>query len=130
MWLIFPFFNLILLSVYLKLLVLFICLIGGFMGYLIFNLKKFNFFRFRFLKISYFFSLMWFIFYIFNYLLNIFFLNLTNKYKLFLDLGWMEFLGGLFFKLKFLNFLLKLILKFGFCIYFFMLIMLIIFFFI
>lgn len=114
-WLIFPFFNLILLNFYLKFLTLFICFLGLIFGYFIFNLK--DFFNIKFnkllLKINYFFSLIWFLPIIFCYFLNFLVLNLINKYKFYLDLGWIEFLGGNFF-LKFINFYKKFIFIFNF----------------
>lgn len=114
-WLIFPFFNLILLNFYLKFLTLLICFLGLVFGYFIFNKISFfiNIFNNFLLKINYFLSLIWFLPVIFCYILNFIFLNLANKYKFFLDLGWIEFLGGNFF-LKFLKYYKKFIFIFNF----------------
>lgn len=96
-WLIFPFFNLILLSLNLKLLTLIICFLGLLFGIFVFNKNKINIINFILLKYKFYLSLIWFIPIIFCYFLNFFFLNLINNYKFFLDLGWIEFLGGRFF---------------------------------
>lgn len=122
-WLIFPFFDLILLTYFLKFLTLFVCFLGILFGYFLFNLKNIFFLKFKFLiiKLIYFFSLMWFLPVIFCYILNFIVLNLINKYKIFLDLGWMEYFGGNFF-IIFYNFYKKFLFLFKFK-YFFILIL-------
>lgn len=94
-WLIFPYFNLILLPFFLKILTLVVCIIGGIIGYVFFNKLKIKNIYF-FIKLNYYLSLIWFIPLIFCYFLNYYFLILINKYKIYLDLGWIEFFGGRF----------------------------------
>lgn len=101
MWMIFPFFNLILLNLYLKLLTLFVCFLGFLLGIFIFNYKKFIVLKFFFKKYKFYFSIIWFIPLIFCYFFNIIFLKFINNYKFFFDLGWIEYLGGRFFLNKF-----------------------------
>lgn len=98
-WLIFPYFNLIILVFYLKLLIIFICLIGSFIGIFFINSFSINFLKINFLKLYFifFFSNIWFIIFIFCLGFNIFFLKIINNYKFYLDLGWLEYFGGGFF---------------------------------
>lgn len=103
-WIIFPFFNLILLEFYLKLTTLLICFIGLIFGNSLFNLKIIVYKKII-LKLYYFFSLMWFIPFIYCFFLNFYFLTFVNKYKYFLDLGWIEYFGGFFFLTRFKNFM-------------------------
>ena len=107
MWLIFPFLNLIILSFFLKILIVLICLLGALFGYFLFNIKKI--FSFIFFNLSLYFKFIfifiWFLTFIFCRFLNFYFLKFINKYKLNLDLGWLEFLRGIFFKKNFLIYL-------------------------
>lgn len=61
-WLIFPTPEIICLPIYLKFLTLFVCLVGGFVGYLISNIALYSFNKsFMFYGRRYFFSTMWFL---------------------------------------------------------------------
>lgn len=97
-WLIFPFYNLIILNFFIKILTLLICLFGVILGYYLFNVEKFK--NLKIIKFQFFFSLMWFIPIIFCYFLNYYLIKILIKYKIFIDYGWLEYLGGSFF-LKF-----------------------------
>nr|QVT11149.1 NADH dehydrogenase subunit 5 [Rhagoletis pomonella]QVT11214.1 NADH dehydrogenase subunit 5 [Rhagoletis mendax]QVT11227.1 NADH dehydrogenase subunit 5 [Rhagoletis zephyria]QVT11162.1 NADH dehydrogenase subunit 5 [Rhagoletis pomonella]QVT11175.1 NADH dehydrogenase subunit 5 [Rhagoletis pomonella] len=94
-WLIFPTPYMICLPMYMKLLTLFVCIIGGLMGYLISHVSLFHLNKsFNNYLVSYFFGSMWFMPYICTYGIINFPLNLGGLvYKSF-DQGWSEFLGG------------------------------------
>lgn len=94
-WLIFPTPYIICLPIYIKLLTLFVCLIGGLIGYLISNVSLFYLNKSinRYL-ISYFFGSIWFIPYISTYGIINFPLNLGRIVNKSFDQGWSEFLGG------------------------------------
>nr|QVT11124.1 NADH dehydrogenase subunit 5 [Rhagoletis pomonella]QVT11137.1 NADH dehydrogenase subunit 5 [Rhagoletis pomonella] len=94
-WLIFPTPYMICLPMYMKLLTLFICVIGGLMGYLISYVSLFHLNKsFNNYLVSNFFGSMWFMPYICTYGIINFPLNLGGLvYKSF-DQGWSEFLGG------------------------------------
>ena len=119
-WIIFPYFNLIILNLFLKIFVLIICFIGFFLGYFLFNIK----FNLNYFYILFIMSFIWFIPYIFSYFFNFYLLKFINFYKIFLDFGWMEFIGGLFF-LKFFNFINYFLNYFRFKLYFFLLLIVI-----
>nr|ATN41148.1 NADH dehydrogenase subunit 5 [Diptera sp. 66 LC-2017] len=126
MWLIFPFFSLILLNLQLKLFTIFICLLGMFLG-LMFNMKKMFFmnFNFFFMYFKYLNSMMWFMIIIFCFFFNFNILKLITYYKFYLDLGWIEYLGGYFF-LNFYKFINYFLFKFNF--FFIMMFMMMLFF--
>jgi len=94
-WLIFSTPHIICLPYYLKLLTPLICLIGGIMGYLIFN---FNFYYSRitidFYKLSLFSGSIWFMPLISTYGLIFYPLELGDKLTKDFDQGWSEYLGG------------------------------------
>ena len=94
-WLIFPSPLIILLPLYLKLLTLFVCIIGGFIGYLISNVNLFFFNKSIYsYNISYFLGRIWFIPYVSTYgLINYYLILGKIRLKSF-DQGWSEFLGG------------------------------------
>nr|YP_010693029.1 NADH dehydrogenase subunit 5 [Rhagoletis completa]WCB98210.1 NADH dehydrogenase subunit 5 [Rhagoletis completa] len=94
-WLIFSTPYMICLPMYMKLLTMFVCIVGGFMGYLISNVSLFHLNKsFNKYLISYFFGSMWFMPYISTYGIINFPLYLGGVvYKSF-DQGWSEFLGG------------------------------------
>lgn len=108
-WLIFPFYNLIILPFYLKFLVLFVCLLGGLLGYFIYRVFNIYYLVKRNLRLVfiYFVSLIWFIPRIFSYKLNYYFLNKGMLYLKRFDFGWNEiFRGGfinIFMKFSSLN---------------------------
>lgn len=96
-WLIFPFFNLVMLRFFLKIFILLVCFLGIIFGIFIFNFLNFKFKYLKnnlIMKFRYFFSLIWFIPIIFCNFFNIYFLNFINKYKFYLDIGWIEYIGG------------------------------------
>nr|UJI65707.1 NADH dehydrogenase subunit 5 [Glossina austeni] len=94
-WLIFPSPLVILLPMYLKLLTLFVCLIGGVVGYLISNVSLFFFNKsMNSYNISYFLGSMWFMPYISTYgIINYYLIGGKISLKSF-DQGWSEFMGG------------------------------------
>uniref|UniRef100_UPI0030DEB4F3 NADH dehydrogenase subunit 5 n=1 Tax=Myiopardalis pardalina TaxID=765351 RepID=UPI0030DEB4F3 len=94
-WLIFPTPYMICLPLYMKMMTLFVCIIGGFLGYVISNVSLFYFNKSlsNYLS-SYFFGYMWFMPYISTYgIINypLFLGMVVNKS---FDQGWSEFLGG------------------------------------
>ena len=130
LWFIFPFFNLVILNFFLKIFILLVCFLGILFGIFFFNYLNFILFNFKniiFLKLNYFFSLIWFIPIIFCNFFNILFLKFINKYKLFLDLGWIEYFGGGIF----INFylILKFFININFKLFFLLILGLLIFYF-
>nr|ACT80211.1 NADH dehydrogenase subunit 5 [Rhopalomyia pomum] len=119
-WLIFPFFNLILLMLFLKMMTLMVCLLGILMSFFL-NLELIK--MINKIKINFFLSLMWFMPIIFNFFFNLYFMKLFMNYKLFNDLGWMEYYGLLMLKLIIKNFNFLMIKKLNFLMLFFMLFM-------
>lgn len=122
MWLIFPYYNLIFIYFILKIFTLFLCgLFVVFRFFLNFILKIINNFYY---KLLFFISIIWFMPIIFRIFFNVLFMKFFNYYKLFNDMGWGEFYGGLIFKniflflkkivvfLNFLNFIFILMLIF------------------
>nr|YP_010693315.1 NADH dehydrogenase subunit 5 [Bactrocera bryoniae]WCB99159.1 NADH dehydrogenase subunit 5 [Bactrocera bryoniae] len=94
-WLIFPTPYMICLPSYLKLLTLFVCVVGGVFGYLISNVSLFYFNKsLHNYLVSYFSGSMWFMPYISTYgIINYPLVLGMSVYKSF-DQGWSEFLGG------------------------------------
>ena len=94
-WLIFSSIYLICLPSYLKILTLFVCIVGGFSGYLIRNVnlyffnKSLNYYLFRFINIS-----IWFIPILSTIGVIKYPLTLGLKSIKSFDHGWSEFLGG------------------------------------
>jgi NADH-ubiquinone oxidoreductase chain 5 len=104
-WLIFSSFYLICVPLFLKNLILFVCILGGIFGLIL------NFFNFYFLNKSlrfYFFrSLnfgMWFIPFLSTFGVIFYPLNYGQIIVKIFDIGWLEFFGGQNFKLNFINF--------------------------
>nr|QXG19642.1 NADH dehydrogenase subunit 5 [Scaptodrosophila lebanonensis] len=94
-WLIFPSPYMICLPVYMKLLTLFVCIVGGALGYLIsvsnlYTLNK----SFLNYKISFFLGSMWFMPYISTYGLIFYPLNYGQVIIKSFDQGWSEYFGG------------------------------------
>lgn len=93
-WILFPYAPIICLPLYLKLLTLTVCLVGGLLGYLISNInffsfnKSLNYYLFRFFSRS-----IWFIPPLST--IGITYYPLSISFKLFknLDQGWLEFFG-------------------------------------
>nr|QNE85538.1 NADH dehydrogenase subunit 5 [Rivellia syngenesiae] len=94
-WLIFPSCYMICLPYYLKLLTLFVCIIGGVLGYLMSNVSLFFYNKsFNNYLISFYLGSMWFMPYISTYGIIESPLKLGSLvYKSF-DHGWSEFMGG------------------------------------
>nr|QVL29181.1 NADH dehydrogenase subunit 5 [Ceratitis pallidula] len=94
-WLIFPTPYMVCLPYYLKLLTLFVCILGGLMGYLISNVslyyvnKSLNSYL-----MSYYFGSMWFMPFISTYGIMNYPLLLGSIVSKSFDQGWSEFLGG------------------------------------
>lgn len=94
-WLIFPFFPIICLSFFLKMLTLLICLLGGIFGSLLTKVR--NYYRknksFNYYFFSYFSSRMWFLPLLSTVGVN--FIPLNQGFRIFksLDQGWLEFFG-------------------------------------
>nr|YP_010713099.1 NADH dehydrogenase subunit 5 [Meromyza saltatrix]WDA93965.1 NADH dehydrogenase subunit 5 [Meromyza saltatrix] len=104
-WLMFSSNYMICLPMYLKLLTLFVCLLGGIMGYLLSNVslyfcnKSYNFY-----KMSYFLGSMWLMPYISTYgIINIP-LNFGYLVIKSFDQGWSEYLGGQNLNLKLITY--------------------------
>nr|WEG41863.1 NADH dehydrogenase subunit 5 [Zeugodacus cucurbitae] len=94
-WLIFPTPYMICLPSYLKLLTLFVCIVGGVLGYLISNVSLFYFNKSLSNYVSsYFFGSMWFMPYISTYGIINYPLILGGSVCKSFDQGWSEFLGG------------------------------------
>nr|AII02490.1 NADH dehydrogenase subunit 5 [Doa sp. MJT-2014] len=94
-WLIFSYPYMIYLPFNMKLMVIYVSLIGGFLGYLISNMNIYSINKFLLsYKISSFLCVMWFLPNLSTYGLNYYFLlygkNLLKK----IDLGWVEFYSG------------------------------------
>nr|WDA93939.1 NADH dehydrogenase subunit 5 [Neorhodesiella sp.] len=94
-WLMFSSIYMICLPNYLKLLTLFVCIIGGLFGYLVSNIslyfvnKSFNFYN-----MSYFLGSMWFMPYISTYGIINYPLNLGFSMIKYFDQGWSEYMGA------------------------------------
>nr|YP_010693224.1 NADH dehydrogenase subunit 5 [Bactrocera fulvicauda]WCB99016.1 NADH dehydrogenase subunit 5 [Bactrocera fulvicauda] len=94
-WLIFPTPYMICLPSYLKLLTLFVCVVGGLLGYLISNVSLFYFNKsLNNYLLSYFSGSMWFMPYISTYGIINYPLVLGMSVCKSFDQGWSEFLGG------------------------------------
>nr|QVL29285.1 NADH dehydrogenase subunit 5 [Ceratitis capitata] len=94
-WLIFPTPYMICLPFYLKLLTLFVCILGGLIGYLISNVSLYYFNKsLNSYLLSYFFGSMWFMPFISTYGIINYPLILGGVVSKSFDQGWSEFLGG------------------------------------
>nr|YP_011002848.1 NADH dehydrogenase subunit 5 [Trichopoda pennipes]WPQ70565.1 NADH dehydrogenase subunit 5 [Trichopoda pennipes] len=94
-WLIFSTPFVIILPFYLKLLTLFICILGGLFGYLISKVSLFFFNKsMNMYMLSYFLGLMWFMPYISTYGMINYPLILGKNIKKYFDQGWSEYIGG------------------------------------
>nr|YP_010321631.1 NADH dehydrogenase subunit 5 [Glyptotendipes tokunagai]UKO31624.1 NADH dehydrogenase subunit 5 [Glyptotendipes tokunagai] len=93
-WMIFPFSSMVCLPLFLKLLTLMICLIGGFIGFLISNISFFTFNKsLNYYLFSFFSSSMWFMPSLST--IGVVYYPISFSFKLFknLDQGWFEFFG-------------------------------------
>nr|QNE85682.1 NADH dehydrogenase subunit 5 [Phaonia tuguriorum] len=104
-WLIFPTVLVIVLPMYLKLLTLFVCILGGIMGYLISNVSYFfsNNLFYYYSMINYLGS-MWFMPYIATYGVVKHFLMVGKLTVKSFDQGWSEFGGGHYLYMNLWNF--------------------------
>nr|QVL29376.1 NADH dehydrogenase subunit 5 [Ceratitis rubivora] len=94
-WLIFPTPYMVCLPFYLKLLTLFVCILGGLIGYLISNVSLYYFNKsLNKYLLSYYFGSMWFMPYISTYGIINYPLILGGVVLKSFDQGWSEFLGG------------------------------------
>nr|YP_010693185.1 NADH dehydrogenase subunit 5 [Zeugodacus rubellus]QVL29324.1 NADH dehydrogenase subunit 5 [Ceratitis ditissima]WCB98431.1 NADH dehydrogenase subunit 5 [Zeugodacus rubellus] len=94
-WLIFPTPYMVCLPIYMKLLTLFVCILGGLIGYLISNVSLYYFNKSlnNYLS-SYYFGSMWFMPFISTYGVVNYPLILGGIVSKSFDQGWSEFLGG------------------------------------
>lgn len=92
-WIIFPFTNLIILPISIKLRTLFLIRILSYIGVINFLQKKIDLIR-KFIKLKFFLGRMWFIPYLSTYYLRKLFLNEGYNYIKIVELGIIEKLGG------------------------------------
>nr|YP_010274846.1 NADH dehydrogenase subunit 5 [Gerosis phisara]UJV31530.1 NADH dehydrogenase subunit 5 [Gerosis phisara] len=94
-WVIFSVPYMIYLSLNLKLMVIYVSLLGLMLGYLISNMNIYSVNKFLMTyKLSFFLSLMWFMPYLSTYGLNYMFLNFSQKLIKSIDMGWSEMYSG------------------------------------
>nr|YP_010716038.1 NADH dehydrogenase subunit 5 [Parnassius simo]WDE75748.1 NADH dehydrogenase subunit 5 [Parnassius simo] len=95
MWMIFNYPYMIYLSFNMKMMVIYVSLIGLFMGYLISNMSIYSLNKFLMTyNLSNFLSLMWFIPNLSTYGLNYYFLNYSQYLLKNIDMGWVELYSG------------------------------------
>nr|YP_010722402.1 NADH dehydrogenase subunit 5 [Parnassius acdestis]WDV10542.1 NADH dehydrogenase subunit 5 [Parnassius acdestis]WEF74772.1 NADH dehydrogenase subunit 5 [Parnassius acdestis] len=95
MWMIFNYPYMIYLSFNMKMMVIYVSLIGMFMGYLISNMKIYSLNKFLMTyNLSSFLSLMWFMPNLSTYGLNYYFLSYGQNLMKHVDMGWMEMYSG------------------------------------
>nr|YP_010564312.1 NADH dehydrogenase subunit 5 [Idaea salutaria]UYX62335.1 NADH dehydrogenase subunit 5 [Idaea salutaria] len=95
MWLIFYYPFMIYLSFNMKMMVIYVSMIGLILGYLISNMSIYSLNKFLvFYNISNFLCLMWFLPNLSTYGLNYFFLSYSQKLLKDIDMGWMEMYSG------------------------------------
>nr|ART85752.1 NADH dehydrogenase subunit 5 [Parnassius choui] len=95
MWMIFNYPYMIYLSFNMKMMVIYVSLIGLIMGYLISNMSIYSLNKFLMAyNLSSFLSLMWFMPNLSTYSLNYYFLNYSQGLVKNIDMGWMELYSG------------------------------------
>uniref|UniRef100_UPI0030031B31 NADH dehydrogenase subunit 5 n=1 Tax=Parotis laceritalis TaxID=3112171 RepID=UPI0030031B31 len=95
MWFIFPYPYMIYLPMNLKMMVIYVSLIGLILGYLISNMNIYSMNKFLFsYKMSNFLSMMWFMPSLSTYGLNYYFLNIGCVMLKNIDMGWSEMYSG------------------------------------
>nr|YP_010946954.1 NADH dehydrogenase subunit 5 [Sigmella ectobioides]WGO57711.1 NADH dehydrogenase subunit 5 [Sigmella ectobioides] len=108
-WVLFPTPSCVVLPLYLKMLVIVVCLMGALVGY---EMSKCNvgdnLLMLSNLNVSVFMGSMWFMPYIFTYGISLWPMLLGYNYLLVFDSGWNEYFGGqglyyLFFKMSYVN---------------------------
>nr|YP_010327019.1 NADH dehydrogenase subunit 5 [Melanchra persicariae]UNP54282.1 NADH dehydrogenase subunit 5 [Melanchra persicariae] len=94
-WMIFSYPYMIYLPFNLKMMVIYVSLIGGFMGYLISNMNIYSINKFIMTyNLSIFFCMMWFMPNLSTYGLSYYFLNFSQNLLKNIDLGWSELYSG------------------------------------
>nr|YP_010327058.1 NADH dehydrogenase subunit 5 [Earias clorana]UNP54321.1 NADH dehydrogenase subunit 5 [Earias clorana] len=94
-WMIFSYPYMIYLPLNLKMMVLYVSILGGILGYLISNMKIYSVNKFLMTyKMSNFLGMMWFMPNLSTYGLNYYFLNYGNNLLKNVDLGWSELYSG------------------------------------
>nr|ANW48051.1 NADH dehydrogenase subunit 5 [Papilio xuthus] len=94
-WMIFNYPYMIYLSINMKMMVIYVMLIGLLMGYLVSNMKIYSMNKFLMTySLSNFLSLMWFMPSLSTYSLNIYFLKMGHKLSKNVDMGWSELYSG------------------------------------
>nr|AII02425.1 NADH dehydrogenase subunit 5 [Drepana arcuata] len=94
-WLIFSYPYMIYLPINLKMLVIYVMLMGGLLGYLISNMMVYSLNKFlMFYNLSNFLCFMWFMPNLSTYGLNFYFLNFGQKLLMNIDFGWSEYYSG------------------------------------
>nr|YP_010729979.1 NADH dehydrogenase subunit 5 [Parnassius jacquemontii]WEF74928.1 NADH dehydrogenase subunit 5 [Parnassius jacquemontii] len=95
MWMIFSYPYMIYLSFNMKMMVIYVSLMGLFMGYLISNMKIYSLNKFLMTyNLSNFLSLMWFMPNLSTYGFNFYILNYSQNLMKNIDMGWMELYSG------------------------------------
>nr|YP_010716204.1 NADH dehydrogenase subunit 5 [Parnassius davydovi]WDE75953.1 NADH dehydrogenase subunit 5 [Parnassius davydovi] len=95
MWMIFNYPYMVYLSFNMKMMVIYVSLIGMIMGYMISNMKIYSLNKFMLTyNLSSFLSLMWFMPSLSTYGLNYYFLNYGQSLMKSIDMGWMEMYSG------------------------------------
>uniref|UniRef100_UPI003002A8E0 NADH dehydrogenase subunit 5 n=1 Tax=Parotis marinata TaxID=1375935 RepID=UPI003002A8E0 len=95
MWMIFPYPYMIYLPMNLKMMVIYVSLIGVIMGYLISNMNIYSMNKFLYsYELSNFLSMMWFMPSLSTYGLNYYFLNFGQIMLKNIDMGWSEMYSG------------------------------------
>nr|YP_010729968.1 NADH dehydrogenase subunit 5 [Parnassius tianschanicus]WEF74917.1 NADH dehydrogenase subunit 5 [Parnassius tianschanicus] len=95
MWMIFNYPYMIYLSFNMKMMVIYVSLMGLFMGYLISNMKIYSLNKLLMTyNLSNFLSLMWFMPNLSTYGLNFYILNYSQNLMKIIDMGWMELYSG------------------------------------
>ena len=100
-WVIFPVPVFVILPIYLKIITLFVCLIGGSLGWLIFKWEFFTFTKIINSKGRIYIGSIWFLPIICTIGIVLFPIKLRNFYIKVIDYGWLEEIGGQNLNLKF-----------------------------
>nr|YP_010239119.1 NADH dehydrogenase subunit 5 [Miltogramma oestracea]QTF74379.1 NADH dehydrogenase subunit 5 [Miltogramma oestracea] len=94
-WLLFSTPLVVIIPLYFKLLPLFVCIVGGMLGYLITNVSLFFYNKtLNNYNMSYFYSSMWFMPYISTYGIMLYPMYMGGKVLKVFDQGWSEYFGG------------------------------------
>nr|YP_010308078.1 NADH dehydrogenase subunit 5 [Crambus perlellus]ULU28325.1 NADH dehydrogenase subunit 5 [Crambus perlellus] len=95
MWVVFPYPYMIYLPLNLKFMVVYVSLLGGFLGYLVSIMKIYSINKFIMLyNLSNFLCLMWFMPNLSTYGLNYYFLSMGQNLSKSIDMGWSEIYSG------------------------------------